>query len=109
MATPCSQSQMGRLTPQQYLFLLESQLSNLMDSKFVVNWDVNPAYHPDVKAFINRHANNSVFHQRALNLQKNRARYYAKVCLPLAVRKTIVVPYKHTVVDAATLLDHTRR
>ena len=109
MVKPCTQSYLRRLTPQEHLILLESQLSNLMDSKYVVNWDVNPAYDPDVKAFIDRHANNSLFHQRALNLQKNRARYYAKVCLPLTVRKTIVVAVRHTTLDAATHLDHSRR
>ena len=50
-----------------------------MDAKATADWKVNPAFHPEVNAFIEQHANNSGFVQKARGLQQNRAKFYAKV------------------------------
>ena len=55
---------------------LEATLSALMDDKDMPGWEVNPAYHPDVEAFIEEHSNNSMFVKKARALQENRASYY---------------------------------
>jgi hypothetical protein len=47
-----------------------------MDDHDTPDWKVNPAYHPEVIAFVRSHANNSAFTQKAEALQKNRAKYY---------------------------------
>jgi hypothetical protein len=67
------------LNTLEELRLLESQLSSLIDSKDVPDWKVNPAFHPDVMAFIQKHANNSGFVQKAQGLQRNRAKYFATI------------------------------
>jgi hypothetical protein len=67
------------LNTLEELRLLESKLSSLIDSKDVPDWKVNPAFHPDVMAFIQKHANNSGFVQKAQGLQRNRAKYFATI------------------------------
>ncbi len=65
------------LTPYEYTRSLESHLSSLMDDHDVADWKVNPAFHPDVHAFIQGHANNAGFLKKAEALQQNRAKYFA--------------------------------
>lgn len=67
------------LSPQEGLRFLEGQLSALIDSKDVTDWKVNPAFDPDVMAFIQKHANNVGFVQKAQALQRNRAKYFATI------------------------------
>ena len=67
------------LSQEESLRFLESQVSALMDSKDVPDWKVNPAFHPDVMAFIQKHANNVGFVHKAQNLQRNRAKYFATI------------------------------
>lgn len=55
---------------------LEAKLSALMDEQDVPGWEVNPAYHAEVEAFIEEHSNNSTFVKKARALQENRASYY---------------------------------
>ena len=55
---------------------LEAKLSALMDDQDVPGWDINPAHHPDVEAFIEEHSNNAMFVKKARALQENRASYY---------------------------------
>ncbi len=56
---------------------LVSKLSALIDAKEVPGWTVNPAFDPEVQAFIQAHAGNSLFLRKAQALQQNRARYFA--------------------------------
>jgi hypothetical protein len=65
------------LSREETLKFLESQISALIDSKDVADWKVNPAFHPDVMAFIQKNANNVGFVQKAQALQRNRAKYFA--------------------------------
>lgn len=65
------------LNPLEKVRFLESQLSTLMDQKDTPDWTINPAYHPDVIAFIRFHADNAVFWRTAQALQKNRASFYS--------------------------------
>jgi hypothetical protein len=65
------------LTPEEYVRALESKLSTLIDSKDVPGWKVNPAFDPEVNAFIQSHAHNVVFLKKAQSLQQNRASYFA--------------------------------
>ncbi|MBL8797104.1 MAG: hypothetical protein JNM56_24600 [Planctomycetia bacterium] len=67
------------LSREEVLRLLESQVSALIDSKDTPDWKVNPAFHPDVIAFIQKHANNIGFVQKAQALQRNRAKYFATI------------------------------
>lgn len=67
------------LSTFEELRFLESQLSALIDSKDVPDWKVNPAFHPDVMAYIQKHANNTGFVQKAQGLQRNRAKYFATI------------------------------
>ena len=53
---------------------------NLDQSLFIADdWKVNPAFHPEVNAFIQKHSNNVGFVQKAQALQRNRAQYFAKM------------------------------
>lgn len=65
------------LSREETLKHLEAQVSALIDSKDVPDWKVNPAFHPDIMAFIQKHANNVGFVQKAQALQRNRAKYFA--------------------------------
>ncbi|MBY0523840.1 MAG: hypothetical protein K2R98_10605 [Gemmataceae bacterium] len=65
------------LDPQSYIRALESRLSTLMDEKDVPGWKVNPAFDPEVNAFIQSYANNAMFLKKAQSMQQNRAKYFA--------------------------------
>lgn len=65
------------LDPQEYVRALESKLSALMDDHDTPDWKVNPAFHPEVTAFIQSHANNAAFLKKAQSMQQNRAKYFA--------------------------------
>lgn len=65
------------LTPEEYLRALESKLSAIIDELTVPDWKVNPAFDPEVSAFIQSHAGNAAFFKRAQALQQNRASYFA--------------------------------
>jgi hypothetical protein len=65
------------LSANEYVRVLESKLSSLMDDCDTADWKVNPAFHPEVTAFIQGHADNATFLKRAQSLQQNRAKYYA--------------------------------
>ncbi len=65
------------LSPEEHVRALESKLSAIIDEKHVPNWTVNPAFHPDVTAFIQSHAQNALFLKKAQSLQQNRASYFA--------------------------------
>ena len=65
------------LSPKEYLRALESKVSALMDDHDTPGWKVNPAYHPEVNAFIDSHADQPTFVKSARSLQQNRAKYYA--------------------------------
>lgn len=65
------------LTGQEYIRALESKLSSLMDDYDTPGWKVNPAFHPDVTAFIQGHSQDAGFVKRAQSMQQNRAKYYA--------------------------------
>src|SRR5262249_24266084 len=67
------------LSREETLKFLEGQVSALMDSKDVPGWKVNPAFHPDVIAFIQKNASNIGFVQKAQGLQRNRAKYFATI------------------------------
>jgi len=67
------------LSREETLRFLEAQVSALIDSKDVPDWKVNPSFHPDVMAFIQQHANNAGFVQKAQGLQRNRAKYFATI------------------------------
>lgn len=71
--------ELASLTPFEILRKLESQLSCLIDEKDVPGWTVNPAYHPDVNAFIEANAGNSLFERKARALQQNRSAYFTKM------------------------------
>lgn len=86
---------------REHLQFLESWLSQLMDSKDEPGWRVNPAYHPEVTAFIRTNAYHSIFHRKALALQKNRASYYARTCTRQAQKPTRLGGAKHTTLDTS--------
>jgi hypothetical protein len=95
-------SLLRRQEPQHFLRLLEGHLSALIDSKDTPSWTVNPAYHPDVAAFIREYENNSAFVQRAQRLQQNRAQYYAQARSQgrAPARPTVLGTVRTTVVQA---------
>ncbi|MBL8793699.1 MAG: hypothetical protein JNM56_07335 [Planctomycetia bacterium] len=93
-----SASHLRALTPQEVIHVLIGQLSALMDSKDSADWTINPAFHPEVNAFIARHASNPQFVNKARALQKNRAPYYAKMVVPGVKRQTILNLGRHTAV-----------
>jgi hypothetical protein len=64
------------LTPEEYVRALESKLSALIDEKDVPGWTVNPAFDPEVNAFIQSHAQNAAFLKKAQTMQQNRASYF---------------------------------
>src|SRR5262245_28194524 len=64
------------LAPEAYLRALESKLSAIIDAKDVPGWTVNPAFDPEVIAFIQGHAHNPAFLKKAQLLQQNRASYF---------------------------------
>jgi hypothetical protein len=92
-------SHLRSLTPQERLLCLLGQLSALMDSKDDADWTINPAYHPDVNAFIDKHANHSQFVTRARALQRNRAPFYGKTVVAGPRRHTILSLGRTTIVD----------
>jgi len=92
-------SHLRSLTPQERLLCLLGQLSALMDSKDDADWTVNPAYHPEVNAFIDKHANNQQFVARAQALQRNRAPFYGKTVVAGPRRHTILSLGRTTIVD----------
>jgi hypothetical protein len=92
-------SHLRSLTPQERMLCLLGQLSALMDSKDDADWTINPAYHPDVNAFIDKHANNSQFVTRARALQRNRAPFYGKTVVAGPRRQTILSLARTTIVD----------
>jgi len=65
------------LTPEEYVRALEGKLSAIIDDKHVPGWQVNPAFDPEVSAFIQSHAHNAAFLKKAQALQQNRASYFA--------------------------------
>jgi hypothetical protein len=91
-----SASHLRQLSPLEGLLVLLSQLSALMDSKDTQDWTINPAYHPEVNAFIQKHANNAPFVARARALQKNRAPYYGKTVVAGPRRQTILAVGRQT-------------
>jgi hypothetical protein len=93
-----SASHLRALTPQEVMHVLIGQLSALMDSKDSPDWTINPAFHPEVNAFIARHAGSPQFVSKARALQKNRAPYYAKMVVPGVKRKTILSLGRNTAV-----------
>lgn len=93
-----SASHLRALTPQEVMHVLMGQLSALMDSKDGPDWTINPAFHPEVNAFISRHAGNPQFLNKARALQKNRSPYYAKMVVPGVKRKTILSLGRNTAV-----------
>jgi len=60
----------------EHVGTLISKLSALIDSKHVPGWSVNPAFDPEVNRFIQSHAGNAAFLQKAQALQQNRASYF---------------------------------
>lgn len=91
-------SHLRSLTYQERLQVLLGQLSALMDSKDEDDWTINPAYHPEVNAYIEKHGNFPQFVTRARALQKNRAPYYSKMVVPGPRRKTILANGRTTLV-----------
>jgi hypothetical protein len=89
-------SHLRSLTVQERLQVLLGQLSAIMDSKDEEDWTINPAYHPEVNAYIEQHANFPQFVARARSLQKNRAPYYGKMVVPGVKRKTILATGRST-------------
>ncbi len=83
-------SHLRSLTLQERIQVLLGQLSALMDSRDEEDWTINPAFHPEVNAYIETHANFPQFITRARALQKNRAPYYGKMVVPGVRRKTIL-------------------
>jgi hypothetical protein len=92
-------SHLRSLTLQERLQVLLGQVSALMDARDEDDWTINPAYHPDVNAYIEKHANFPQFVTRARALQKNRAPYYGKMVVPGPRRKTILSLGRTTVVE----------
>lgn len=93
-------SHLRRQDPNNYLRLLEAHLSALIDARDAPGWTINPAYHPDVMAFIQQYANNSGFVQKARAMQQNRAQFYARMRTsqqPLT-RPTVLNTVRSTVV-----------
>jgi hypothetical protein len=78
------------LSANEYVRVLESKLSSLMDDFDTADWKVNPAFHPEVTAFIHGHADNAAFVKRAQSLQQNRAKYYAT--MRAQGKKTVAEP-----------------
>ena len=94
-----SLSHLRALTPQEMLLFLLGQFSALMDSKDTPDWTINPAYHPEVNAFIEKHKNNRTFVAKARALQKNRAPFYGKTVVAGPVRKTILATGRGTMLN----------
>ena len=92
-------SQLRRQNPEHFVRLLEAHLSALIDSRDTPGWKVNPAYHPDVNAFIQAYSNNSGFVKRARALQKNRADFYARAVAATASRPTALHGARDTVLQ----------
>ena len=101
-----SLSHLRALTPQEVMLFLMGQLSALMDSKDTPDWTINPAYHPDVNAFIKLHASNTAFVAKARALQRNRAPFYGKTVVAGVRRKTILSMGRATVVDPPRHFGH---
>src|SRR5271165_5726541 len=76
-STPWEPPNKATLTPEEYVRALESKLSAIIDDKHVAGWQVNPAFDPEVTAFIQSHAHNAAFLKKAKALQQNRASYFA--------------------------------
>jgi hypothetical protein len=93
-------SHLRRQNPEHFVRLLEAHLSALIDSRDTPGWKVNPAYHPDVTAFIQAYSNNSGFVKRARALQQNRAEFYARAISPAASRPTTLHGPRPTVLQA---------
>ena len=91
-------SHLRKLTYQERLQVLLGQLSALMDSKDEDDWTINPAYHPEVNAYIEKHGNFPQFVSHARALQKNRAPYYSKMVVPGPRRKTILANGRTTLI-----------
>ncbi len=89
-------SHLRSLTMQERLQVLLGQLSALMDSKDEEDWTINPAYHAEVNAYIEKHVNFSQFVAKARSLQQNRAPYYGKMVVPGVKRKTILASGRST-------------
>lgn len=89
-------SHLRSLTLQERLQVLLGQLSALMDAKDEEDWTINPAYHPEVNAYIEKHASFAQFVTKARSLQKNRAPYYGKMVVPGVRRKTILASGRST-------------
>lgn len=92
-------SHLRSLTPQERLLCLLGQLSALMDSKDDADWTINPAYDPEVNAFIHKYANHSQFVHHARALQRNRAPFYGKTVVAGPRRQTILTMGRTTIVD----------
>jgi hypothetical protein len=89
-------SHLRSLTLQERLQVLLGQLSAIMDSKDEEDWTINPAFHPEVNAYIEKHASFVQFVTKARALQKNRAPYYGKMVVPGVKRKTILATGRST-------------
>jgi hypothetical protein len=63
--------------PDDSVGALISSLSALIDAKDLPGWTVNPAFNPEVQAFIQKHASNAAFLKKAQALQQNRASYFS--------------------------------
>jgi hypothetical protein len=50
-----------------------------MDDFDTPGWTVNPAFHPEVNAFIHQHEKNAAFVKKARALQQNRCSYYNEI------------------------------
>jgi hypothetical protein len=77
MSTPWEPPNKDELTPEEYVRALEVKLSALIDAKDLPGWTVNPAFDPEVAAFIQSHALNAAFLKKAQTMQQNRASYFA--------------------------------
>jgi hypothetical protein len=77
LSTPWEPPNRDALTPEEYVRALESKLSAIIDAKDVPGWQVNPAFDPEVNAFIQSHAHIAAFLKKAQALQQNRASYFA--------------------------------
>ncbi|GIW78528.1 MAG: hypothetical protein KatS3mg105_0335 [Gemmatales bacterium] len=86
------------LPPGETLRSLESKLSALMDEHDTPGWTVNPAFHPEVNAFIERYAHYAAFVKRARFLQQNRSKYYAT--MREKNKETAAVPVETVATDA---------
>ncbi|MBY0523377.1 MAG: hypothetical protein K2R98_08255 [Gemmataceae bacterium] len=99
MKLPPSKALPDQVDLQQFVLFLENHLTALIDSKDVPGWRVNPAYHPEVTAFIFSNRHNVPFLDKAQALQQERGEYYARKCTQGTVRRTVVDEARHTVLD----------